>query len=206
MSDDHPLLTTDTLWSFFYERVSGARALRGAALDEHTEFYLVNLLIEFLHTGQLVESGGRRVDDLPVAIRLLEADAASPGDRYRELKHLADRTLYVLGWFAESLARGAVDCAYYASLGEAAYGRLATLPSRPRRAFEDPVFRELSAKFDEAVSIIGEVRDEGLAAAGDVMALYDAWLQTGSERAAERLRELGVLLGDAKPPGGRILH
>lgn len=205
MSDD-PRVTTESLFAFFHERVTQAREHQGTAMDEHTEFYLVNLLTEFISTCQLVESGGRRVDDLPVAIRLLEADLATPGERYRELKHLADTTLYALGWFAESLTRSTVDISYYAGLGEAAYGRLAALPMAPRRSFEDPVFRELSHKFSQVVRIIAEVRDEELASSTDVLALYEAWSHRGSQRAAERLADLGILVKGGPSRRLRILH
>ena len=202
---DQPSLSTDNLFAYFYETVTDARSQQGAELDEHTEFYLVNLLVEFLRTCTLLESGGRRVDELPVAIRMLDAQFNSPTERYRELKHVADSTLYVLGWFAESLARSTVDRSYYAGMGEAAYHRLCTLAPPPRRAFEEPVFRELGDKFEDAVGIIGAVREQGLVASRDVIALYEKWLQTGSPRLASRLRELGVVL-KSKPRTVRILH
>jgi len=203
---DGSLLATENLFHYFYERVMDARGLCGAELEQDTEFYLVNLLADFLRTGHLVESGGRRVDEVPLAIRLLDAQLSAPADQYRELKHLADTTLYVLGWFAESLRRSTVDRSYYAGLGGTAYHRLAELPHAPRRPFEDPVFRELADKFGEAVEIITEVREQALLGSNDVLALYEQWLATGSERIADRLREMGVVLDAGPSAPVKILH
>ena len=203
---DRSIVADQNLMSYFYEHVNDVHQQGGAELDEHTEFYLVNLLVEFFRTGNLVESGGRRVDDLPMAIRLLEATRARPAERYRELKHLADTTLYVLGWFTESVARSTVDRSYYASLGEVAYHRLSTLSPGSRRRAEDPVFRELAQRFEEAVSIVAAVREQSLVDRGDVVALYEQWLQTGSPRIAARLRELGVVLKTAPRKPFKIIH
>ncbi len=203
---EQPVLSSDNLYAYFYEHVSGAREQIGTELDEHTEFYLVNLLVEFLRTCNLLESGGRRVDEEPVAIRLLGAQLAAPVERYRELKHLADTTLYVLGWFAESLARSTVDRSYYASMAGGAYQRLSTLPASPRKSFEDPVFRELALKFEEVVGVIAAVREQSLLARGDVIQLYEKWLQTGSPRLAARLRELGVVISSRPARDTNIIH
>ena len=205
MSEEN-IFAVESVFHYFYERVTDARELCGADLEQETEFYLVNLLSEFLRTARLLESGGRRVDETPLAIRLLDAQLGTPAEQYRELKHLADTTLYVLGWFAESLRRSTVDRAYYAGLGETAYHRLAELPHALRGSFEDPVFRELAEKFGEAAEIITEVREQALLRSGDVLALYEQWLQTGSERIAARLREMGVVLDAGPRRTIRILH
>ncbi len=205
MSDDS-ILATENLFHFFYERVTDARELCGADLAQETEYYLVNLLSEFLSTVRLLESGGRRVDEVPLAIRLMGAQLSAPAERYRELKHLGDTTLYVLGWFAESLRRSTVDRSYYAGVGETAYHRLAELPQAPRGSFEDPVFVELAEKFHDAVEIIAEVRDQALLSSGDVLALYEQWLLSGSQRIADRLREMGVVLERAPSASKGHLH
>jgi hypothetical protein len=192
--------STSNLFHFFYERVRAARLVQGSEVGEKTEFYLVNLLVEFQETRRLVESGGRRVDDRPLAIRLLESKAASPWERFRELKHLADSTLYVLGLFAPSLRKGTVDLKYYAGLGESAYDDLARITGQRSGEKRDPIFGELSDKFGDCVEILTDVRGEepgGASGAAtkdsEILSLYEHWLEFGSERAERRLRELGIL-------------
>ena len=200
------LVGSENLFSFFYDRVSAATEEHGTELDEHTEFYLVNLLVDFLRTRRLVESGGRRVDEVPLAIRLLGARAKTPGARFRELKHLGDTTLYVLGFFSESLRRSSVDLSYYCGVGRSAYGNLSTIVGNKLGSSSDPVFDELSTKFGQCVEVLAEVRDKGRGSATDILHLYEQWLDLGSARARRRLLELGILPTEPADRGERKLH
>jgi hypothetical protein len=195
------ILAGESLFAFFHERVAAAQQAIGTRVDEHTEFYLVNLLVGFQRTGELVAPQGDRVDDRPLAIRLLESRADVGRDRYRQLKHIADSTLYVLGYFAESLRRSTVDLKYYAGVGETAYAGLATL-SDARAEGAGQVFNELSQRFTDCAELISEVRDDARSDS-DLLHLYEQWMVFGEERALRRLRALGVLpLGD----GGGSTH
>ena len=58
------------------------------------------------------------------------------------------------------------------------------------------MFFELSAKFGRFVDVLNEVSEESsLTAAAGILRLYERWLQTGSKRSENRLREEGILLG-----------
>lgn len=184
------VVASENLFSFFYDRVQDARRLHGTDVEEGTEFYLVNLLTDFLNTGRLVSVAGTRVDDQPLAIRLMEArTSATRGDRFLHLKHLADSTLYKLGFFADSLKRSSVDLKYYAGVGGSAYRDLSRLTGWKG----DPVFGELAERFDDCVELLTTVK-EGAPEHGDVVKLYELWVATGDERAEARLRALGVML------------
>jgi hypothetical protein len=51
----------------------------------------------------------------------------------------------------------------------------------------------LSDKFARFVDVLAEVGEQsGLSSQTDIMRLYEIWLRTGSRRAAERLRKLGI--------------
>lgn len=181
------------LFSFFFDRVRAARANQNTEFAEETEFYLVSLLVKFLRTRSLVVSGGRRVDDEPVAIRLLGARASErDAGRLVELRHLADSTLYLLGFFRDSFRRSAVDLSYYARMGEAAYGDLALLAGRRSGAGRDSMFGELSDKFGACVEVLAEVSEGEASSAEDVVGLYEEYLAFGGERARRRLAALGV--------------
>jgi len=184
------LVASENLFSFFYDRVQDAQRLHGTDVEEGTEFYLVNLLTDFLRTRRLVSVGGARVDDKPLAIRLLECRTATvKGDRFLHLKHLADSTLYVLGFFSDSLKRSSVDLKYYAGVGGSAYQDLSRLTGWKG----DPVFGELSERFDDCVELLTTVK-EGAPEHGDVVKLYEHWVATGDEKSGARLRAMGVML------------
>ena len=190
------VLADTNLFGFFYDRVQHSAAQRGTALGEHTEFYLVSLLVDFLRTRNLVQSGGERVDRQPLAIRLLEGAIGDPAARARELKHLADSTLYLLGFFAGALERrSTVDRDYYAHVGTSAYRHLAVLTGAGFGAQPSPVFTELGEKFDDCVELIADVKEDGRSASdSDVLALYERWVSTGDPVLARRLTAHGFVL------------
>lgn len=185
------ILAGENLFSFFYDRVGAARKSLGTDVDEHTEFYLVNLLVDFQRTGKLVEVSGSRVDDRPLAIRLLQTRHAQGQERVRLLKHLADSTLYMLGYFAASLRRSTVNLRYYAGVGESAYEGLAEI-SDGRSEGAGSVYRQLADRFTDCAEILSEVRDD-VRSDRDLLALYEQWLAFGEERALRKLKSLGVV-------------
>ncbi len=190
------LVADPNLFGFFYDRVQHSAAQRGTRLAERTEFYLVSLLVDFLRTRKLVRSGGERVDDRPLAIRLLEGAIGDPSARARELKHLADSTLYLLGFFAGALERrSSVSRGYYSHVGISAYKHLAVLTGTGFGREADPVFFELGERFEECVELIADVRDDtSQVSDSDVLALYERWAATGDPVLARRLRAHGFSL------------
>ena len=132
-------LTTHTsVEAFFQEVLSGALDRQGVAVSESTEFYLVGLLGEYARA---------RLPDHALSLRLVETQADA-GERVRALKEVGDTTLYVAGFFADSLQRKLVGVDYYMDLGQAAYHELARRLSTSSVA---EVYAELSGKFPRFV-------------------------------------------------------
>src|SRR5512134_3395943 len=92
---------------FFHEVIQDALGSVHLRVSEPTEWYLVGLLGEFTRA---------RITDQPLGLQLAEAPS-DPGERVRRLKQVGDTSLYVSGFFAESLGRKLVDADYYASIG-----------------------------------------------------------------------------------------
>ncbi len=202
------LLVADNLFSFFFDQVRSARKVHGTDVRDYTEFYLVNLLTHFGRSPNLFEVNGERVDDRPLAIRLLESRRLrSSSNNLRDLKQLADSTLYVLGFFSQSLRRSTVNMKYYAGLAESAYGDLAVITAGRRAEARDSAFAELSVQFDDCVGLLSEVAHRGRQDDTDIMNLYRRWRESGDKQAARQLRTLGISLEDGDPPtGGGALH
>src|SRR5712692_4360021 len=85
---------------YFHGALKAAIKNQGVAASEPTECYLVGLLAEHLKGP---------VDDEPLALKLASAVVSSPDERLRHLKDLGDTSLYVSGFFSDSLARKLVD-------------------------------------------------------------------------------------------------
>ena len=172
---------TTSLAEFFHEAVCSALRNQRVETSESTEFYLVNLLSEFSNST---------LDDEPLALRLVAAATAAPEERARSLRTVGDHSLYVSGFFADSLQRSLVDVEYYIQIGGTAYSQLARMPER---GTTHQVFLELSGKFARFVDVLAEVSEGSLSSNLSVVQLYERWLRTGSEVIARRLRAHGVI-------------
>lgn len=189
------VIPVPSLKEFFRESVDAAMASNKVAVEDHTAHYVVNLLTLFARAEALHAPADTGPGTRPLALMLADAAEAAPGDpRNNALQRLGDVALFIAGFMAEGLDRKAVGIGYYVRMGGGAYRSLSmALPANPRgRAFA-PVFAELSAKFGDLVDVLNDVRNAGASGRDqDVLRLYEAWLTTGSRRAARLLRQLGI--------------
>jgi hypothetical protein len=182
-----------TAQEFFREAVSDSLAHRRIRIQQETEFYLVNLLAGHLAPERRLASGvDAVVDREPLALILKRALEGGREERWRNLKRLGDTSLFVSGFFGDSLARSLVDVDYYIAMGERAYDALSDAPPAPGM---EPLFAELAERFASFVDLFAEIAEmSDLRSNRGLVRLYERFLQTGSQRVAERLRERGVAL------------
>lgn len=172
-----------TVSEFFHEQLSSAMRNQGLDAAALTEFYLVNLLSEYAKSP---------LDDAPLALRLNEAQTALPEERARYLREIGDKSLYVSGFFAESLQRSLVDVDYYIQIGGSAYSQLARMNLIGQKFA--PVYDELAGKFPRFVDVLAEVSTGGtLTTEKGLIELYERWRKTGAEWIERKLRARGVL-------------
>jgi len=179
----HPAATPE---DYFKELVETAIEHQHVAVRDVTSFYLVNLLTGFV---QFDRSSATAADE-PLGIRLARA-LQTGGSRQRNgLREVGDLSLFISGFFADSLTRSLVDVDYYIQLGEVAYGSLAR-HGDPTLA---DVFDELAEKFTACVDVLGEVSERSaLASNSDVLRLYEKWIRTRSRRSGDLLVERGIV-------------
>jgi hypothetical protein len=79
-------------------------------------------------------------------------------------------------------------------MGGSAYSHLSdTMRSTNRGRAMSGIYNELASKFVAFVDVLGEVSEGGSCNNDiDVLRQYEIWLRTGSTRAAERLRAVGI--------------
>src|ERR1043166_10206622 len=95
----------------------------------------------------------------PLAFLLKEALEETGPTRVRMLRRLGDASLFVSGFFPDSLARrsSAVDVDYYIAMGGRAYDALA------QQAHERDLWSELSSRFRLLVDLLNAVSGRTLA-------------------------------------------
>lgn len=191
------LLTTDVNPTrFFHERVVEAQARQNVRLPENVEFYVVNLLCEFLRQGNTAT--GQEGDCL--ALILKKALESERGEQVLLYKRLGDTALYFSGFFQEYFNTKCFDVGYYKTMGENAYGQLANI-MRKKTSYEatmSDVYRDLAKSFGQTVDVLMDVSEhtqsqgQGGAAARGTLSVYDAWLSTASEKLEKELIRRGI--------------
>ena len=178
------IVRRETPIEYFREMVEAAIQRQHLDAREGTSFYLVNLLARF------IQHDAGDDDSEALGVRFVKALGAAGRWQHEELRRVGDQSLFISGFFADSLTGSLVDVDYYIHLGEHAYGSLAR---RNDPALGD-VFDELAEKFTAFVDVLGEVSDRtGLSSHSDLLRLYERWLRTGSRRSGELLAERGIV-------------
>jgi hypothetical protein len=189
---------------YFREAVAGTLAARGLRVQEVTEFYLVNLLASRLtREAPFAEGPGGAVGAEPLAFILKRALEGDREERRRSLKRLGDTSLFVSGFFGDSLARSLVDVGYYIGMGERAYEALSAAERASAGGLPE-LYGELSDRFEAFVDLFAEIAEIAeLRSNRGLVKLYERFLATGSQRVAARLRERGVALFGGPGPARR---
>jgi len=179
---------------FFRTEVDLALKERGLARGTMTEHYLVQLLAAY---------GAQPIEERPLALRMMAALESTPRERRVQLRDIGDTSLYVSGFWADSLLRKPVDVDYYIDMGGSAYSELARGGTGWTGDPFGNVFGDLASNFAMFVEVLMMVsrRTARQSSNQDVLRLYQRWQETRSEWVGRRLAALGVV-----PPkdGGRL--
>jgi len=203
----------ESLETFFRSEVDQALRAEGLPAGGPTQPYLVNLLAAY---------AAQPIEGRPLGLQLLHAQQASPRERRSRLREIGDTSLFLSGFWGDSLGGKLVDVDYYIALGGMAYAELAggDAPDRDRSCTAVPgqgraeslatgqVFTELSTHFPRFVGVLMTIRHRTSARARsdrDIVRLYDRWMRTKSGWAARRLVEEGVIaVKSSRGPGGTL--
>ena len=166
---------------YFKEMIEAALARQRLQAGELTLYYLVNLLAGYASAHGPIPG----FDHEPLGLQLVAALRAAGALRSRLLKSIGDRSLFISGFFSDSLKRQLADVDYYVSLGAFAYHAL----GEEEDAVLAGVFAELGGRFVQFVDVLAEVSERSsLMSNNDLLRLYEKWLRTGSRRDGEIAR------------------
>lgn len=189
-------MPVQNLRDYFRESIDAAIEKQKVEVDPHAAHYVVNLLTLFSRSEDLYEDHGETYGLKPLALMLVDAvEAGSAEQRTFSLQRIGDVSLFIAGFFADSLAHRLVDLDYYIHMGGNAYGSLSDeIRGTLRGRALAHVYRELARKFQVVVDVLNDVRDGARRSSDiDLLRTYEVWLKTGSRRAAALLRQNGVV-------------
>lgn len=196
------VMPVSNLCDYFRTSIDAVIEQQGVELDPHATHYVVNMMTLFSRSEEFYDDDDDICGVKPLALMLADAsDAPSPEHRNQLLQRIGDVSLFISGFFMESLANKSVDVDYYIYMGENAYGSLSeeTRGTLRGKAFAD-VYRELACKFQILIDVLNEFRDSMRPGSdADLLRTYEIWRKSGSQRAEKLLRRQGVVpIGTAK--------
>lgn len=197
MPDPKSLIVSADLHGFFRDEVQASRRHIGVSLGEHTEFYLVHLLVEYAHRTDVSEFSL----DEPLLVLHQRAREAPLAQQLIIFKQMGDWALYVAGFFAEFIERSLVTLDYYTAMGTAAYRNVASLTSAAHKPQTvHGTYVELADKFVSVVDVLTQISHRSRQRNStdiDLLKLYDRYVRTQNQRVRKMLEGRGLHVGDA---------
>lgn len=177
---------------FFRQAVTEAAGNQRLTIAQETEFYLVVLLANYARSSVLKKS-----EKHPLAIQLHRAMILGSSQSLPLLKEIGDFSLFISGFFPDSMNRKLIDIDYYMAMGGVAY---LTLSNVCREEPLQSLYKDLHLRFGTYVDILGEVSDKVFSQTNrDLLRLYEKWLKTRSHRIARMLKQEGLIPIDSVP-------
>lgn len=113
---------------FFNELIERIAIDNSISLNDALKFYLVALLSENVNPETLLRKSDKHpYAGQPLSMIFGQALMEMAGKKAQMLKYVGDYTLYMGGYFSDSLKKGIVNYSYYVSIGEDAFGYLSSI-------------------------------------------------------------------------------
>ena len=174
---------------YFREMVDAAIAHQHVVAAADTVGYVARLLAGFVRADSQLTLGSVQAAH----------SHATPVEQRASLQRVGDVSLFVAGFFSDSLNRNWLGAGDLARIGGAAYLAL----SRSSSDELGPVFAELARRFVIYIDVLEEVSERSACASNrSLLRLYSKWLRTRNDRTEALLIERGLVPG----PSDSRLH
>lgn len=178
----------------FSELLKEACAYRQVEILPSNEIYILKLLNHYVDSRNLhfpfVSESVEKIPDTFAELYLTALSCNEP-IKQKYMKILADKSLYLSGFFADSLQKKSVDINYYMGIGSAAYQNLAAWTKEESTA---AVYSQFSKRFADYADLLNYISTKStLQSEQNILKLYERYIKTGSESIREKLTELGVV-------------
>ncbi len=190
MTQKASLTTAESLGDYFAKLVTEVLQSQKARTLPVVKQYIISLLLDYSRSENLYPKQEEEI----LAFRWFQALAAELGEKVKSLKRLGDFTLFISGFFPDSLSRKIIDIDYYMALGEKAYGHLSQIFLDYHPARKEELFGDLSNRFPLFVDVLSEVSEKSsISTDTGLLRLYERWIRTRSERLARLLLDRGII-------------
>ncbi len=179
---------------YFREMVNAAIESLHVRADEEVIFYIVNLLSEFHKIENVYKDLDPNSDQEPLTALLEKALNSDQNEQIQRFKYLGDFSLFISGFFSDSLYKKLVSHDFYKIIGCTSYNQLAAImKSKVQSKTFWELYYELAENFSVFVDILSEVSDKSFSHTNkNILKVYERWLKTKSIRDEKILRKEGI--------------
>lgn len=179
--------------AFFKERLESASSKLQVELSEDIEFYLVNLLTDFIDPSKLNQEFESDILKTPLAFLLKQTVEAPELRQPTMYRRLGDTSLYFAGFFQDYFNDKSFDIRYFIDMGASAYDQAAQLH---RSIIQDndraATLSYISVNFVQLVDVVAQASESDKPKNTEILHLYDRWDKSGSQRILRILLENGI--------------
>ena len=181
--------------NFFQTLVKTGLSESGIQVSPSVKHYLSELLQFYIFSDHLFSemntSGKKQMNCLAeLYLNSQISQESSP----RHLKKIGDMSLYISGFFRESLKRRLISVDYYIQMGQNAFQSLAGLK-------DQRVFGELAHHFKDLVFVLFCIHKKSSGSHHDyLLSLMDQYMDDPSHQVEKKLKSHGLHIPFKKPP------
>jgi hypothetical protein len=184
---------------YFREKVNSAVEELHVDVDEMVVFYLVNLLSEFHKIEKVTLDVEPKADEEALSILFEKALFSNQNEQIRRFKHLGDFSLFISGFFPDSIYKRLVNHKFYMSIGSIAYTQLANImrTKAQSKTFWE-LYQGLAKNFSAFVDVLSEVSGKSMKYSNkNILKIYERWLKRKNPGDEKILRNEGISINFA---------
>lgn len=177
---------TITAPNFFMNLIQRKMNESKVSVSPEAKIYLSNLLQFYIFSDHLFEriSLSGKKHTITLAETYLQA-ASSSSSMKNALKKVGDTSLYMTGFFRDSLKRKTISIDYYITMGRTAYTTLANLQNHF-------LFKELSDRFLDLMFILFRIQQHSSTKNSYLLSLINQYMETNAPQVTTELMRYGM--------------
>ena len=143
---------------YFFEIIKVSAEKRKIHTEPEDQMYLTNLLSKYIRATNFhrpIQTDSLEAPPNTFAEMYLTAISADEYKKKELLQIVGDRSLYIVGYFPESISKKIVSEDYYVAIGSAAYRNLHTIN---KKSALSKLYKRFSERFVEFANILKDIR------------------------------------------------
>ena len=171
---------------FFKDLVKDSLNRTGVKVSSPVKDYLSKLLSFYVFANNIFYVNQEGKQQIKTLAELYLKCHSMPSSMKSNLKKMGDMSLYISGFFRESLKKKTVSVDYYMNMGRQAYKSLSDFQ-------ESAMFGELSDRFFDLAFVLFQIRkSHSQNQNSDLLSVLEHYMETGSKSLEKDLAGLGI--------------